>query len=492
MAERKVHEKFLYEIWKNQNFIKNLTTKNGDQIKIIDTGSENKELGGPDFRNARIKIGNITYLGDVEIDSFQKDWKAHGHFFNKRYNKVILHIFCESDRNKPFVYTQDGRKVQSISLENFLAKDLKSALQKAIASERQNRNYNMPCSESSGFVDEKVKLDFIYELGIKRFKIKCRNLISRLKEISYLKELNLKEPIVRYELDEKFYKKEYAAKDFDNHIIWQQLFYESVFEALGYSKNKDILRKLAVSLNIDFFDQFRTKENFFQIIESSLFNVSGLIPCDYNLPDEETSEYVKFLVERWSELKLKYDGRTFNLEQWHFFKLRPQNFPTIRIAGGAIILFRILNQNMVGNIIAKVERINDPQKLMSTLRNNIIVKAEGFWKNHYVFNQPAKKEIKYFVGLSRADEIIINIILPFLAIYFEIFGKENQKQKIIKLYSEYCQESKNHLVMEVASTLKIDDAWKRSILYQGILDLYRNYCAHNKCLKCPVGVKIFS
>ena len=492
MRGQKVHEKFLYEIWKNRNFSKTLSTKNGDQIEIIDSGVENKDLGGPDFKNARIKIGNITYLGDVEIDSFQSDWKIHGHYFNKKYNKVILHVFFNNDGDKPFVFTQEGRKVQSISLESFLSKDINSILHKAILSERKERIYIMPCSEYNNNIDERIKLDFIYELGIKRFKKKCQNLIARIKEIVYLRELNLKEPIIRYELDEQFYNRKFTHKDFGNTLIWQQLFYESVFEALGYSKNKDIMRDLAGAVNIDFFNLFRDKENLVNIIESALFNISGLMPNIYKIPDEETSEYVKHLVQYWSELKLKYDGRTFKPEQWHFFKLRPQNFPTIRIAGGARILYRILNQDMIGKLIKKTEIVKDFKKLSGIFRNQIIVKGEGFWKKHFVFDQSAKKDINYFIGLSRADEIIINIVLPFLAVYFEIFGNEGLKQKIIKLYSNYYQISENHLVEEVSSTLKINDAWKRSILYQGILDLYRSYCSRNKCLDCKIGERIFS
>ena len=492
MAGKKVHEKFLYEIWKNQNFNRSLTTKNGDQIEIIDTGVENKELSGPDFKNARIKIGNITYYGDVEIDSFQSDWKLHGHYFNKKYNKVILHVFFECDGSKPFVFTKDGRRVQSISLENFLSKDINSTLQKAIVSERKNRIYIMPCSGSNNSIEEKIKLDFIYELGIKRFRKKCQNLISRLKEISYLKELKLKEPIVRYELDENFYNRKFTHKDFSNPAIWQQLFYESVFEALGYSKNKDIMRNLAEAVSIDFLNSFREKDNIVNVIESALFNIAGLMPDIYKLPDDETAEYARHLVQYWSDIKLKYDGRTFKPEQWHFFKLRPQNFPTIRIAGGARILYRILNQDIIGKIIKKTETTYNDKKLISVFRDQIIVRGEGFWKKHYVFDQPAKKDIKYFIGLSRADEIIINIVLPFLAVYFEIFGNETQKQKVIKLYANYLQESENHLVEEVSSTLQINDAWKRSILYQGILDLYRTYCSRNKCLDCKIGDKIFS
>ena len=82
----KVHEKFLYELWKNQSFTSDLSTKDGQSIDIIDTGVENNELGGPDFKNARIKIGNITFMGDVEIDSFYTDWRTHGHNLNKKYN----------------------------------------------------------------------------------------------------------------------------------------------------------------------------------------------------------------------------------------------------------------------------------------------------------------------------------------------------------------------------------------------------------------------
>jgi len=112
----KIHEKFLSEIWKKQNFSKSLFTQDGQKVEIIDSGMENNELGGPDFKNARIKIGNLTYFGDVEIDSFHSDWKAHGHSINKKYNKVVLHAVLDENTFQPFVFTQEGRKIQSICL----------------------------------------------------------------------------------------------------------------------------------------------------------------------------------------------------------------------------------------------------------------------------------------------------------------------------------------------------------------------------------------
>ncbi len=488
----KIHEKFLYEIWKEQKFVKDLKTNDGQQIRVIDVGIENKEIGGPDFKNARIKIGNITYLGDIEIDSFFTDWKSHGHNINKKYNSVVLHATMNNDSNRGYVYTSDGRKVQSISLKSFIKSDLSTTLQRAILSERKNRINKMPCQIINQEVSEKEKLNFVFDLGLKRFKSKSEKMLERLKELIYLKELNLKEPIVKYELDEKFYNRTYTQKDFSNLVIWQQLIYEYVFEALGYSKNKEIMRSLAQAADINFFESLKIKEDFRLVIESVLFNVSGLMPDVQNLPDEETSSYTKKLYEIWSSIKNNYDGKIFNSTQWHFFKLRPQNFPTIRIAGGSKILNKILQESLIPNLINKLENTDNINNLTNSLRSLFIVKGDGFWRNHYVFDQPAKIPINYFIGASRADEILVNIILPIISIYFEIFDKKDLCQRVIKVYLNFYQKSENNLVNEVSSTLFLEDAWKRSVLYQGMIELFRNFCSREKCLECDIGKKVFN
>ena len=133
-----INEKFIYEIWKNQNFIKELLTKDGQSIEVLNIGFENKELSGPDFKNARIKIGNITFTGDVEIDIDYSDWKSHGHNLNKKYNSVILHaIINNSDRG--YVYTSEGRKIPSISIVDFLKVDLAESIKSAIVTESKKR-----------------------------------------------------------------------------------------------------------------------------------------------------------------------------------------------------------------------------------------------------------------------------------------------------------------------------------------------------------------
>ena len=492
MKKNKILEKFLYEIWKKQDFIRELKTTEGQLVKIIDSGTENRETGGPDFKHARIQIGNLTFSGDIEIDGVHADWKAHGHHLNKKYNSVILHVVFNHSRKDSYVYTQDGRKVQSFSIEPFLENNIRDKIQQAILSERSGRINKMPCAEVNQEIPESEKLSFIHELGLGRFKQKCDRVVARLKELVYVKELNLKEPVVHYEPDDNFYKREFTAEDFSDTGLWEQLIYESMFEALGFSKNKDIMHRLASSVDINFLKKFAGEENFLQILEAIFFNVSGLLPETDKIPDEETSEYIRKSVEIWSANKSDYEGRIFHQTQWNFAKLRPYNFPTIRIAGGVRLLCQIIRGKVVQTIIKDFEKIHSNKQIISSLRSHLIVRGEGFWHTHYTFDQQANIRINYFVGVSRADEIIINVLLPVFSVYFSLFNRKDLASRVLKVYLNYYQQSENSLVYEVADTLNLHDAWKRSVLYQGMIDLFRNYCSKDNCLECEIGKKVFN
>lgn len=487
----KIHEKFLYEIWKEKNFSTDLLTTDSEKIDIIDPGTENKGLSGPDFLNARVKIGNITYQGDVEIDNWHSDWKSHGHFLNKNYNKLILHVVLSKDRFQPYVYTRDGRKVPSICLTDFTRDSFNELIKDAIYKERKSRMFDMPCTGLNDVVSEDDKLKFLFELGTDRFKKKSAKLFSRLKEILYLRNMKVREPVVKYDFGEEFRNLKYSAKDFSTPVIWQQLIYELFFEALGYSKNKDIMLKLAKAVNIEFLSKFVDDAEYNKVIESALFNVSGLIPEVSKFPDEDTSEYVRSLIEKWNEIKTNYDGITFEKEQWHFFKLRPQNFPTLRIAGGARLAEKIVKGPMITKFIDLFENENRFNKLTAELRNLIIVEADGFWKNHFVFDKSSKEELKYFIGLSRADEIIINVILPVMMLYFEIFQNDESARRAKKLYIQYSQKSSNRLVNQVGKTLDVKEHINKSVYYQGAIEIFRNYCVKDRCLECEIGKKVF-
>jgi hypothetical protein len=265
-----------------------------------------------------------------------------------------------------------------------------------------------------------------------------------------------------------------------------------MFEALGYSKNKDIMLKLAKAVNVKFLQQYKDDSAFSQIIESALFNVSGLIPEKTKFNQDETTGYVRKLIEDWNKIRNNYDGQIFKLESWHFFKLRPANFPTIRIAGGSRLIFKIVKEDLMANLISLFEKDEDLKSISFKIREMIITKADGYWHNHFTFDKYSKEDIKYYVGISRADEMIVNVILPILLLYFEIFSKAEPAKRVKNLYVNYFQQGSNKLVSQVAEELDLKKASKKSVNYQGIIDLFRNYCIKERCLECKIGERIFN
>jgi len=487
-----IKEKYIYEIWKEGKFEKELTSENQQKIEIIDPGSHNKDAAGPDFVNARIKFGNITYLGDVEIDTWQSDWKSHGHSFDKKFNRVILHLVISKDKYQPFVYCKDGRKIQSIYLLDYLKENLHTALLEAVSAEKKNKIFEMACIGRNDIVHKKEKLDFLFELGVERFKHKSKRMMERLKEMIYLKEMNIREPVLKYDFGEDFYNKKYSTSDFSDIKIWEQLIYELIFEALGYSRNKEIMLKLAKAVNVSFLDNFRTQENFTDIIESVLFNVSGLIPNKTKYKHEATAEYLRKLNETWNLIREKYDGTSFNKEDWNFFKNRPQNFPTVRLAGGALLASHILKNNLFKSLLELCREDKSEKETTVVLRNFIITEAQGYWSTFYNFDKISSEKLNFYIGISRADEIIVNVIFPLLNIYFDIFQDKEASKRTKEMYMNYKQHGNNRLVEQVGFTLGLPNASRRSINYQAMIELFRNYCVKERCLECQIGKKVFN
>ncbi|MCU0365034.1 MAG: DUF2851 family protein [Ignavibacteriaceae bacterium] len=487
-----INEKIIYEIWKEGKFKKELIADDSQKIEIIDPGTHNKDSAGPDFLNARIKFGNITYLGDIEIDTWHNDWKTHGHFFDKRYNKVILHITISREKHQPYVFCKDGRKVHSICILDFVDENIHTALLDAVASEKQSRRFEMPCLDRNEVVHKKEKLDLLFELGVERFNKKSKRLLDRLKEMIYLKEMHIREPILKYDFGEDYYNKKYAPSDFDDIQIWEQLVYEMIFEALGYSRNKEIMLKLAKAVNVSFLNNFRSAENFEIITESALFNVSGIMPQRTKYYEEATTEYLRQLIENWNSIRNVYDGLVFKKEDWNFFKSRPQNFPTIRLAGGGIIITHFLANDVFKTLTNYFNEDRSVKEANIVLRNYLITDAKGYWSSHYNFDKLSPEKLNYFIGVSRADEIIVNVLFPILNLYFDIFEKKEQSRKVKNLYIHYTQYGSNKVVEQVESTLGLNNASRRSINYQAMIELFRNYCVKERCLECKIGQKVFN
>ena len=486
-----ISENELHKIWMKNSFTSPLKTQSGDIVSVLSQGERNVTASGPDFKNARIRIGNLVYVGDIEIDSEYSNWKTHGHNIDSKYNKVILHISLTNKNNQHYIYTKDGRKVPTLTINRFLKREVFKKISSKVQQENDNKNYFIRCASVSEAVEIEKKKKFIAQLGVQRFSKKCDRLYERLKELSFISELQINEPTIKYSLHPEFVKKEFTSENFKDKNQWQQLLYESLFEALGYSQNKEIMKKLARSINLDFINSNISKDNS-NALESLFFNVSGMMPEVRNLPKEEISEYTSQLASEWERLSKLFDGERFDETDWHFFRIRPQNFPTIRIMGGVQYINLILHHNIISNVIKKIEEIRKLPILINSIRSLLIIRSHGFWKSHYIFDQPAKTEIKYFIGFSRADEIMVNIILPFFMVYFDVFGKKELSKKILQMYNIYEQKDGNRIIHEVSTSLGVSDLLKHTVYTQGMIELYRNYCSKKNCHNCEIGKVVFN
>jgi hypothetical protein len=488
-ASKNIEEIQLHQVWLKQDFLQSLSIPNGENISVLNPGHYNKDSAGPDFKNARIKIGSFTFVGDIEIDNDYSDWKNHGHNINRNYNKVILHVCYMNKQKQNYVYSSDGRKIHSITIENNIALDhLKFNI--PVGNKRKSiKNYSLKCSNDIDKIEMDFIRDYILTNGIERFKRKSERIYRRLKELKFISELKLKEPVIRFELTKEFESKEFLHSDFHEKAYWQQIFYELVFEALGYSKNKNMMRILAQSVNYNFLNQLDHSADFIIKLQSVYYHVSGLIPEQDS--ESSVSEYLEILYDHWRELSSYYDGEMFDETQWQFLGQRPQNFPTIRIAGGSQIVNSLMCKNLINVILKKFEEIKSTAVLINSIRSLFIIKAAGYWKNHYIFEKPSKSKLNFMVGISRANEIFVNVILPYLFVYYEIFGNELLSKKVLKVYNDFEQNSDNKMIKQITEGLKFYGYNSKTIYTQGMIELFRSYCSKNRCLECEIGKKIF-
>lgn len=483
-------EKELYDVWTGQEYKDVFKTIAGEEISVLDPGFRSDDLPGPDFKNARIRIGNITFVGDVEIDTDYNDWKNHGHNIDSRYNKVILHLSLFNKNHYHHVYNKDGRKIPTVCILDFIKEEITTIPKKD--NNDQEKGYSIKCSDYHHTCDIEIKNNFLAQLGLERFEKKCTKIYDRLKELKYVNEFHLSEPVISYDLSEKFHERNFTNRDFQDKDIWKQILYEQVFEALGYSKNKTQMLELARLAKISYLNKLDIDGITIDKFEAILFYISGLIPDPEKLKEEETKKYLERLGLIWDSVKPFYDGAFMEKEKWNFFRLRPQNFPTIRITAGAKILNSIMHENLIPVIAKKIIEIRNLTVLINSLRSLFVIKSDGFWQNHYVFDQRANTQIKYFVGISRSDEIIINVILPYFSVYFEVFGNTQAARKILKIYEIYNQKTDNSLITDMAKALGILEESKRTIISQGMIELFRGYCSKNRCLECEIGKIVFN
>ncbi len=483
-------KKFLHEVWSQQLFrTASLESHEGLSVTIIDPGTPNTDTG-PDFLNAKIQIGDTLYAGDIEIHRTLEDWSTHLHQHDPRYNKVILHVVMKSGSDFERTTTESGRKVPTLILDQFLIEPVRAVWQKSISGERSRRLDHIACYGKNDGVDHNLKLNWITTLGMRRIELKVRTMHNRLHELASPDNYDLREPAARYgeipfqgNIDEiPPPARPPSVNDLRKKDAWEQLLYESIAEALGYSKNQLPFRRLSSLVTFP-----RLRELPGDAREGLLFEMAGLLD---NTTDDTYQKELRHTV-RNEKTKIKHSP--MDATEWQFFRLRPQNFPTLRIAALARIVERMIDNPVLEFLLGTVKQPDAvPRNKIKEIRNYFTIPAEGYWKNHYTFGKKASRKLTQLIGRSRIDEITINVILPFLFLYARTYKDIDLRGATEELFSTLSAPADNNITRKIDKELLNGKPEKTTApMYQGKIQLYKFYCREERCGECEVGKVVF-
>ncbi|MDR0371398.1 MAG: DUF2851 family protein [Prevotellaceae bacterium] len=420
-----MREALLHYVWQYRLFSAHqLKTSDNKTVEIIDVGKLNMDAG-PDFFNAKIKIDGTLWAGNVEIHHRSSDWVRHGHEKDKRYNNVILHVVRVADTD---IFRQNGEKVPQLELQISEGVEQK-------AGELYRQNKQIACADEIASVPAIYIRDWKNALLAERLSHKTNEIEKQLKS---------------------------------NHNHWEEAFYVVLARNFGFGTNGQAFEQTAQSLPLS--TLAKHKNNLFQM-EALLFGQSGLLFTG----EGETDEYVDRLREEHAFLAKKYRLKPVDGFVWKMARLRPDNFPHIRIAQFADLIHR--SSKLFSKILKKKD-LND-------LKSVFDCKVSDYWLEHYRFAKTSSKKAKQ-LGKNAADTIIINTIVPFLYAYGTL--KENQEYKDrASAFLEQLKPEENSVIKQWHElNIPVDNAADS----QALLHLKKQYCEDKKCLYCRIGHKI--
>ncbi len=419
-------EDFLQYIWNNGLFFSDknsLQTTDGEKIKIISRGIHNKN-SGPDFFNAKIKIGKTIWVGNAEVHIKSSDWISHSHSQDDAYQNVILHIVAHHNKE---IYLNKKEKIPTLILK--YDKLLDENYEKLMQSSKW-----IACQEEINKVDKfKINL-WINTLIIERLEKKAEEILSILEK---------------------------------NENNWEESFYQVLLKSFGLKVNAESFLQLAQSLPLKYITKH--KDNLLQT-ESLLQGQAGML--EENLQDE----YYRQLQDEYKFLRTKFSLEPLPKLMWKFSKLRPPNFPTIRISQIANLLHK---QN---NLFSKIISSDNAKQLVKLFETH----ATKYWDNHFVFGKETKQQKRKLLGLSATDSVIINAVATTLFAY----GSSKNDDNLINIALELLEETKIENNSIINNWKELIEFKQNAFNSQALLHLKKNYCDNKKCLDCDIGQSI--
>lgn len=418
-------EAFLHYIWKHQYFDKtNLQTTDGEYLIIMSQGFHNTDAG-PDFKESKISIDGIEWSGHVEIHINASDWNKHKHQLDAAYNNTILHVVLSDDEQ---VFRSDGTKIPTLALKDKIYLTLIQQYDQLL-----NKEQPIPCDSQLSNISDLTKISMIDKALAQRLERKSGRVL------------------------------EFLIK---NNNDWEETTYQLLAENFGFKINSGPFLSLAQTLPYKILKKHADQA---LQVESLLFGQAGFL--EQRLDDD----YHQKLTAEYKFLKSKYDLKTsVNLHQWKFLRLRPANFPTVRIAQFAALM---CNRGSLFSLFIG-ER---PKTIIEKLR----IDVSAYWMRHYQFGASTEQTLKG-IGKNSAILVCINTIAPLLAAYGRYVDDQKFMDRALELL-QYLPAEKNKITkLMQSSNFKLENAFDT----QGAIELYNNFCTEKMCLTCNIGAQL--
>lgn len=423
-------EQLLHYCWKHKLFpLEGLQTTDGQPVEVIDPGLHNLNAG-PDFFNAKVKIDGTLWVGNVEIHDKSSDWFAHGHEKDPHYNNTILHVAGLIDCN---VRTQSGITPPQVQLS---------------VPDQVRRNY-----------DDLIKTDTYPP---------CYKIIpslSRLTVHSWMSALEAER------LERKTKDIRWRAEHCDGS--WESAYFVTMARNYGFGINSEPMEQWAFAMPLTVVAHHR--DDLFQI-EALFMGQAGLLNPE-SIPERHrdaamADDYFQKMRREYQFLAHKYSLSPIDHRLWRFLRLRPQNFPHIRISQLANLYYQ--NKTDLSRL-AEAETLDAAKEMLAT-------QVTPYWQTHYAFGCESAKNEKH-LSASSVNLLLINTVVPMLFAY----GRHRQDDKLCDRAFDFLESLRaedNTIVRTWREVgLTVDNAGDS----QALIQLKKVYCDRRDCLRCRIG-----
>jgi hypothetical protein len=414
-------EIFVMYLWENKLLKGNLKTVDGEEIEILHPGFRNDDAG-PDFSDARLKIGDTTWAGHVEIHVNASDWYRHNHQKNKAYDNIILHVVYQADKD---IYTTQRQKI--------------------------------PCLEIKNHFDPQILLNYRSFIDSRQW-IACYNQLGAVQRFTWMAWLDR---VIAERLEMKTEIVLDVFRKCEND--WEETFYRRLMSNFGFKVNEQPFELLAQRL--PFHLLLRHSDQLFQL-EALLFGQAGLLGEDFS------DDYPKALQHEYHFLAAKYQLKPLPPEIWRFMRMRPANFPSIRLAQMATLIHN--NGQFFSRLLH--------EKNLGAIRALFSAQASAYWDGHFQFDKPSRGKPKV-IGAGSIDLILINTVVPLLFAYAMHTAKQAFADKALMLLEALAPET-NQVVSRFGQAGIVAT---NALQSQALLQLKKAYCNPKLCLDCRIG-----